>query len=152
MGIYMTLNPRVGLTDESRNCISNIRPASLSYEQAAYKLNYLMSEARRRGLSGVNLKDEAEALPQTRSTSADNFLIDRDSSLSAAPCRGQEPSLATGAGSISRSLPTRSLNDALQNRPSSTGLWPFNILKAASLLDTACLSKCCLSSEGSRLR
>ncbi len=78
MGIYMTLNPRVGLTDESRNCISNIRPASLSYEQAAYKLNYLMSEARRRGLSGVNLKDEAEALPQTRSTSADNFLIDRD--------------------------------------------------------------------------
>ena len=49
MGIYMTLNPRVGLTDESRNCISNVRPEGLSYTHAAYKLNYLMTEARRRG-------------------------------------------------------------------------------------------------------
>jgi len=78
MGIYMTLNPRTGLTDESRNCISNVRPGGLSYRQAAYKLNYLMTEARRRGLSGVNLKDEAEALPQTGSISADNFLIETD--------------------------------------------------------------------------
>jgi ethanolamine ammonia-lyase small subunit len=78
MGIYMTLNPRTGLTDESRNCISNVRPDGLSYRQAAYKLNYLMAEARRRGLSGVNLKDEAEALPQTGSISADNFLIETD--------------------------------------------------------------------------
>jgi ethanolamine ammonia-lyase small subunit len=78
MGIYMTLNPRIGLTDESRNCISNVRPDGLSYRQAAYKLNYLMTEARRRGLSGVNLKDEAEALPQAGSISADNFLIDTD--------------------------------------------------------------------------
>jgi len=29
-------------------------------------------------MSGVNLKDEAGVLPQTRSTSADHFLIDRD--------------------------------------------------------------------------
>jgi len=78
MGIYMTLNPRTGLTDESRNCISNVRPEGLSYHQAAYKLNYLMTEARRRGLSGVNLKDEAAALPQASSISADNFLIDTD--------------------------------------------------------------------------
>ena len=78
MGIYMTLDPRVGLTDESRNCISNVRPEGLGYEHAAYKLNYLMTEARRRGLSGVNLKDEAEALPQTRSLSAENFLIEKE--------------------------------------------------------------------------
>ena len=76
MGIYMTLNPRTGLTDESRNCISNVRPAGLSYEHAAHKLSYLMTEARRRGLSGVNLKDEAEALPQVNTGPADNFLIE----------------------------------------------------------------------------
>jgi ethanolamine ammonia-lyase small subunit len=78
MGIYMTLNPRVGLTDESRNCISNVRPEGLSYDHAAYKLTYLMSEARRRGLSGVNLKDEAEALPKVQSTSSENFLIETE--------------------------------------------------------------------------
>ena len=78
MGIYMTLKPRAGLTDESRNCISNVRPEGLSYEHAAHKLLYLMTEGRRRGLSGVHLKDEAEALPQTRLTPAENFLIDTD--------------------------------------------------------------------------
>jgi ethanolamine ammonia-lyase small subunit len=72
----MTLGPRVGLTDESRNCISNIRPQGLTYEQAAYKLRYLMTEARRRGISGVNLKDEAEALPKAGPASAENFLIE----------------------------------------------------------------------------
>ena len=76
MGIYMTLNPRVGLTDESRNCISNIRPSGLGYDHAAHRLLYLMTEARRRGLSGVNLKDEAAALPTAGPDSADNFLID----------------------------------------------------------------------------
>jgi ethanolamine ammonia-lyase small subunit len=75
MGIYMTLNPRVGLTDESRNCISNVRREGLSYEGAAHKLLYLMTEARRRGLSGVQLKDEAEALPSTLTTSGENFLL-----------------------------------------------------------------------------
>jgi ethanolamine ammonia-lyase small subunit len=75
MGIYMTLNPRTGLTDEARNCISNVRPEGLSYEHAAHKLNYLMTEARRRGLSGVNLKDEAEALPRVDAAPTDNFLI-----------------------------------------------------------------------------
>jgi ethanolamine ammonia-lyase small subunit len=76
MGIYMTLNPRVGLTDESRNCISNVRPQGLVYEHAAYKLHYLMTEARRRGVSGVSLKDEAEALPKAGPASAENFLIE----------------------------------------------------------------------------
>jgi ethanolamine ammonia-lyase small subunit len=78
MGIYMTLKPRIGLTDESRNCISNVRREGLSYEGAAHKLLYLMTEARRRGLSGVQLKDEAEALPSTLTASGENFLLDRD--------------------------------------------------------------------------
>jgi ethanolamine ammonia-lyase small subunit len=75
MGIYRTLKPRVGLTDESRNCISNVRREGLSYEGAAHKLFYLMTEARKRGLSGVQLKDEAEALPNTLTASGANFLL-----------------------------------------------------------------------------
>jgi len=78
MGLYMTLKPRVGLTDESRNCISNVRREGLSYEGAAHKLLYLMTEARRRGLSGVHLKDEAEALPSAVATTSENFLLDTD--------------------------------------------------------------------------
>ncbi|MEM7399456.1 MAG: ethanolamine ammonia-lyase subunit EutC [Pseudomonadota bacterium] len=76
MGLYMTMNPRVGLTDESRNCISNVRPAGLTYEEASHKLNYLMTEARRRGFSGVALKDEAETLPRVGQTPASNFLVE----------------------------------------------------------------------------
>jgi ethanolamine ammonia-lyase small subunit len=78
MGIYMTLKPRVGLTDESRNCISNVRVEGLSYEHAAHKLLYLMTEARKRGLSGVLLKDEAEALPRAMPASGKNFLFRTD--------------------------------------------------------------------------
>lgn len=58
MGLYLTWAPRVGLTDERRNCISNVRPAGLGYEDAAGKLHYLLGEARSRQLSGVGLKDE----------------------------------------------------------------------------------------------
>jgi len=58
MGLYLTWMPRVGLTDASRNCISNVRPAGLRYEDAADKLHYLLAESRRRQLSGVALKDE----------------------------------------------------------------------------------------------
>lgn len=77
MGIYLTYGPRVGMTDESRNCISNVRKEGLSYAGAAHKLGYLMTEARSRKLSGVNLKDEADAPAELAgSGSADNFLID----------------------------------------------------------------------------
>jgi len=58
LGIYLSYQPRVGMTDAERNCISNVRPAGLSYATAAHKLFNLMSEARRRRLSGVRLKDE----------------------------------------------------------------------------------------------
>ncbi|NOT69708.1 MAG: ethanolamine ammonia-lyase subunit EutC [Hyphomicrobium sp.] len=76
LGIYMTYQPRTGLTDEARNCISNIRDQGLSFEMAAHKLLYLMTEARRRGLSGVNLKDEAEGLPSVTASVSKNFLTD----------------------------------------------------------------------------
>lgn len=62
MGLYLTHAPKPGLTDESRNCISNVRPAGLSYDGAAHKLLFLLEQSRKLGLSGVALKDEAEAL------------------------------------------------------------------------------------------
>ena len=73
LGAYMTYAPRPGLTDESRNCISNVRVEGLSYDEAAHKLMYLMTEAFKRRLSGVLLKDEAYTLsvgaPGNRSVS-----------------------------------------------------------------------------------
>ncbi len=57
MGLYLTYNPKVGLTDESRNCISNIRVEGLSYDEAIKKTIYLLKESRRLELSGINLKD-----------------------------------------------------------------------------------------------
>ncbi len=59
MGLYLTWMPRPGMNDAGRNCISNVRPAGLSYKDAAAKLHYLLSESRRRQLSGVALKDDA---------------------------------------------------------------------------------------------
>jgi ethanolamine ammonia-lyase small subunit len=60
LGVYLTYNPQVGRLESDRNCISNIRPEGLSYQEAANTLLYLMAEARQRKLSGVALKDERD--------------------------------------------------------------------------------------------
>ncbi len=62
MGAYLTYAPLPGLTDEKRNCISNIRPEGLPYEMACQKLYYLIQESLRLKLSGVDLKDNTTNL------------------------------------------------------------------------------------------
>jgi ethanolamine ammonia-lyase small subunit len=62
LGAYFTYGPRSGLTDEARNCVSNIRPEGLAYPLAADKLFFLLQESLRKSLSGVGLKDESGLL------------------------------------------------------------------------------------------
>lgn len=76
MGLYLTWMPRVGLRDNSRNCISNVRPAGLGYEKAACRLHYLLTQARQRQLSGVNLKDGTLADTALGQVREKNFLLE----------------------------------------------------------------------------
>ncbi len=74
MGLYLTFNAKVGCNDAQRNCISNIRPAGLSYQEAAHKTQYLMTESTRLGLSGVSLKERSDPI-KTNLHSQKNFLV-----------------------------------------------------------------------------
>jgi ethanolamine ammonia-lyase small subunit len=59
LGAYLTFAPRIGLTDEKRNCVSNVHGAGLSYDEAAFKIAWLVREGIARQVTGVALKDES---------------------------------------------------------------------------------------------
>jgi ethanolamine ammonia-lyase small subunit len=74
LGIYLTYGPEPGLPDARRNCISNIRPAGLSFGQASQRLLYLTQEAVRLKLSGVALKDRSAEV-NIGTSHQKNFLL-----------------------------------------------------------------------------
>lgn len=79
LGLYLTWAPQIGRTDAERNCISNVRPEGLPYDEAAHRTAWLLNAARARQLTGVALKDESEAPPALASAAAPGFRLTDDS-------------------------------------------------------------------------
>jgi ethanolamine ammonia-lyase small subunit len=79
LGVYLTYAPSVGVTDDRRNCVSNIHAVGLAYEEAAARINWLIREALARAVTGVALKDESGGTSSrliANSGERDNFVED----------------------------------------------------------------------------
>jgi ethanolamine ammonia-lyase small subunit len=63
LGAYITWQPRIGMTDSTRNCISNIRPAGLSPEKAAAQIIDVIEQAFAHEMTGVRLNDLRSVAP-----------------------------------------------------------------------------------------
>jgi ethanolamine ammonia-lyase small subunit len=59
LGAYLTFAPKPGRTDAERNCVSNIHGAGLGYDEAAFRIAWLVREGLAREVTGVALKDES---------------------------------------------------------------------------------------------
>ncbi|HEV7635923.1 MAG TPA: ethanolamine ammonia-lyase subunit EutC [Bradyrhizobium sp.] len=59
LGAYLTFAPKPGRTDAERNCVSNIHAAGLGYDEAAFRIAWLVREGLAREITGVALKDES---------------------------------------------------------------------------------------------
>jgi ethanolamine ammonia-lyase small subunit len=60
LGAYLTWAPRTGRADSERNCVSNIRPEGLPLAGAAARIAWLVREAQRRRVTGIELKDDSD--------------------------------------------------------------------------------------------
>lgn len=75
LGVYLTYQPRQGIEDAKRNCISNIRPQGLNYDVAAHRCAYLIAQSFARQLSGTALKDRSESTQSANLENQHCFLL-----------------------------------------------------------------------------
>ena len=67
LGAYITWAPRIGAMDSERNCISNIRPGGLSFEDGAAQIADIVGLAFAQAMTGVRLNDLRSAAAQASS-------------------------------------------------------------------------------------
>ncbi|HMH61015.1 MAG TPA: ethanolamine ammonia-lyase light chain EutC, partial [Bradyrhizobium sp.] len=68
LGAYLTFAPKPGLSDAERNCVSNIHGSGLGYDEAAFRIAWLIREGLTRRITGVALKDESGGQTSQRIT------------------------------------------------------------------------------------
>ena len=83
LGAYLTFAPRIGLTDEKRNCVSNIHGAGLSYDEAAFKIAWLVRE----GIARQDHRRGAEGRKRNRADrrQTDRLITETDRQAAASP-------------------------------------------------------------------
>ena len=68
LGAYLTFAPKPDLTDAERNCVSNIHGSGLGYDEAAFRIAWLVREGLARKITGIALKDESGGQTSQRIT------------------------------------------------------------------------------------